>query len=139
VSFEDLSSQDWETICEPGTVEGFDTAEWSESEDAERRRLFVQLLNKTLRAQLDSRLRFWQKDNCFAMIGESRKQSYKSLKRTSGLTVVSKFTSKSKDGRTFEYRRHLAFRGQFRDLDGAWFLEITPTSGTLRMSTISSR
>ena len=127
VSFEDLSSQEWDTICEPGTVEGFDTAEWSESDDPERTRLFVQLLNKTLRAQVDSRLRFWPKDDCFAMVGEKRKQSYKSLKRTSGLSVVSQFSSKAKDGRVFHYRRHLAFRGQFRFLDGAWFLEITPT------------
>lgn len=127
VSFEDLSGQEWDTICEPGTVEGFDTSEWSESDDPERTRLFVQLLNRTLRAQMDSRVRFWPKDDCFAMVGEKRKQSYKSLKRTSGLTVVSQFMSKSKDGREFPYRRHLAFRAQFRFFDGAWFLEITPT------------
>jgi len=127
LSFEDLSTPGWEDICERGTVEGFESTEWSESEDVEKRRLFVQLLNKTLRAQLDSRLRYWPKDDCFAMTGESRKQSYQSLKRSSGLTVVSQFASKSKDGRTFDYRRHLAFRGQFRCLDGAWFLEITPT------------
>jgi hypothetical protein len=127
VSFEDLSTRTWEGICEPGTIEGFETTEWSESQETDRKRLFVQLLNRTLRAQLDSRLRYWPKEDCFAMIGEKRKQSYKSLKRTSGLSVVSKFTSKSKDGRLFEYRRHLAFRGQFRYLDDSWFLEITPT------------
>src|SRR5688572_851174 len=33
----------------------------------------------------------------------------------------------SKDGRTFEWRRHMAFRSQFRLLDGQWCLEITPT------------
>jgi hypothetical protein len=127
LSFEDLSTQAWEDICEPGTVEGFETAEWSETQDADKRRLFVQLLNKTLRAQLDSHLRYWPKEDCFAMIGESRKQSYKSLKRSSGLTVVSQFTSRSKDGRVFDYRRHLAFRGQFRCFDGEWSMEITPT------------
>ncbi len=127
LSFEDLSDSPWESICEPGTIEGFDTAEWSTSVDSEKRRLFVQLLNKTLRAQLDSRLRYWPKDDCFAMVGEKRKHSYKSLKRSSGLSVVSMFKSKSKDGRIFEYRRHLAFRGQFRCVEDSWFLEITPT------------
>jgi hypothetical protein len=127
LSFEDLSTRVWEDICEPGTVEGFETAEWSESDEGEKRRLFVQLLNRTLQAQLYFSLRYWPKEDCFAMTGESRKQSYQSLKRSSGLTVVSQFRSKSKDGRTFEYRRHLAFRGQFRCFDGEWFLEVTPT------------
>lgn len=127
LSFDDLSEREWDGICEAGTVEGFESTDWSDSDDAEKRRLFVQLLNKTLRAQLDSRLRYWPKDDCFAMTGESRKQSYKSLKRSSGLTVVSHFSSKSKDGRVFPYQRHLAFRGQFRCLDGEWFLEITST------------
>lgn len=127
LSFEDLSTRAWADICEPGTVERFQTAEWSESDDREKRRLFVQLLNRTLRAQLYYRLRYWPKEDCFAMTGESRKQSYQSLKRSSGLTVVSQFSSQGKDGRTFDYRRHLAFRGQFRRLDGEWYLEVTPT------------
>jgi hypothetical protein len=127
VTFEDLSASAWEDICDQGTVEGFETSEWSDTTDSERRRIFVQLLNKTLKAQLSSRVRFWPKDDCYAMIGEKRKQSYRSLKRHSKLSVVSSFTSRSKDGREFQYQRHLAFRAQFRYLDEAWFLEITPT------------
>lgn len=127
LSFDDLSSDKWDGICEPGTVEGFETAEWAASSDPDRKRLFVQLLNLTLKAQLDSRVRYWPKEDCLAMIGRERKQSYKSLKRNSGLSVVSKFTSKSKEGRVFDYWRHLAFRGQFRFFDDVWYLEITPT------------
>ena len=40
---------------------------------------------------------------------------------------MSQFSSTAKDGRVFEWRRHMAFRGQFRLLDGRWCLEITPT------------
>lgn len=127
ISFDDLSTDDWDGVCEPGTVEGFETAEWAESADTDRRRLFVQLLNSTFRTQIESHLRFWPKDECFAIAGRERKQSYKSLKRTSGLSVVSKFSSRSKDGRIFHYWRHMAFRPQFRFLGDAWFLEITPT------------
>lgn len=127
ISFDDLSTDDWDGVCEPGTVEGFEAAEWAESADPDRRRLFVQLLNSTFRTQVESHLRFWPKDECFALAGRERKQSYKSLKRTSGLSVVSKFSSKSKDGRIFHYWRHMAFRPQFRFLGDAWFLEITPT------------
>lgn len=127
ISFDDLSADDWDGVCEPGTVEGFETEEWAESADSNRRRLFVQLLNSTFRTQVESHLRFWPKDECFAIAGRERRQSYKSLKRTSGLSVVSKFSSKSKDGRIFDYWRHMAFRAQFRFFDDAWFLEITPT------------
>jgi hypothetical protein len=127
ISFEDLSTDQWNGVVEPGTVEGFDTVEWSESPDADRRRLFVQLLNSTLREELADRVRFWPEDDCFAMAGPERKQSYRSLKKNSGLSVVSKFASRSKDGRTFHHWRHLAFRGKFRCLENSWFLEITPT------------
>jgi len=68
-SFEDLSEAGWNEICDPGTVEGFETAEYSDSPDLERRKLFVQLLNRTLRTQLYSRLRYWPDDDCFAMMG----------------------------------------------------------------------
>jgi hypothetical protein len=127
LSFDDLSSDEWDGICELGTVEGFETTEWAESSDSDRKRVFVQLLNQTLKAQLNSRARYWPKEDCFALMGQQRKQSYKSLKRNSGLSVVSKFTAKSKDGRVFDYWRHLAFHGQFRMLEDVWYLEITPT------------
>lgn len=127
VSFEDLSGDGWNEICDPGTVEGFETTEYSESKDTERKKLFVQLLNRTLRTQLYSRLRYWPDDDCFAMMGEERKQGYPSLKRASELSVVSSFESTAKDGRVFPWRRHLAFRGQFRYVDDSWYLEITPT------------
>lgn len=127
ISFDDLWTDQWSGIVEPGTVEGFSTAEWSESTDPDRRRLFVQLLNSTLREELADKVRFWPDDDCFAMAGPERKESYRSLKKNSGLSVVSKFSAKSKDGRTFHYWRHLAFRGKFRSLENLWFLEITPT------------
>jgi hypothetical protein len=56
-----------------------------------------------------------------------RKIAYQSLKRSSPISVVSRFERVSEDGRQFEWFRHLAFRGQFRRLEGQWYLEITPT------------
>lgn len=61
------------------------------------------------------------------MAGPPRKISYQSLKRRSKISVVSAFSTTSSDGRKFDWFRHLAFRGQFRFLDGTWYLEITPT------------
>jgi hypothetical protein len=127
ISFHDLGEEPWSSICEIGTLEAFAVKEWSESGDAQRQRLFVQLLNQTLRAQLNPEVRYWPQEDCFAITGKTRKLSYQSLKRSSKITVVSRFSSTSAEGRQFEWFRHLAFRGQFRFLDGYWYLEITPT------------
>lgn len=131
VAFHDLSEPPWSSICDQGTVESFDSSEWAASDDADRSRQFVQLLNQTLRSQLAPEVRYWPREDCYAYVShldEGKKRlSYPSLKRQSPLSVVSKFQKKSLDGRIFEWLRHLAFRGQFRRFDGQWYLEITPT------------
>jgi hypothetical protein len=110
-----------------GTVEGFSTTEWSESSEPDRQRIFVQLLNQTLKAQINPEVRYWPKEDCYAVFGRPRKLSYQSLKRSSTITVISQFSATSSDGRQFEWLRHMAFRGQFRFLESQWYLEITPT------------
>lgn len=127
ISFHDLSESPWPSICETGTVEAFATSEWAACTDAQRQRIFVQLLNQTLRAQLSPAVRYWPKEDCYAITGKPRKLSYQSLKRPSKITVVSQFKKDAADGRHFEWYRHLALRTQFRCLEGNWFLEITPT------------
>jgi hypothetical protein len=127
VSFHDLSEEPWTAVCDQGTVESFPATDWSDFAEPDRQHLFVQLLNQTLRAQLRGEVRYWSGEECFAIVGKAKKLSYQSLKRRSRISVVSQFSSTSKDGRVFEWRRHMAFRGQFRLLDGQWCLEITPT------------
>jgi hypothetical protein len=124
-SFHDLAEEPWASICE--STESFATSDWSDSEDADRQRLFVQLLNRTLQSQLGPIVRFYPRENCFAIIGRPHKLKYRSLHRTSTISVVTSYTTTAEDGRKFERRRHLAFRGQFRRLDNRWYLEITPT------------
>jgi hypothetical protein len=126
-SFHDLTKPPWSSLCDLGTLEEFSTTEWSESEDQQRQRIFVQLLNQTLKAQLHPEIRFWPKEDCYAILGKPHKLSYQSIRRPSKITVVSQFASTSADGRKFEWLRHLAFRGQFRFLSAFWYLEITPT------------
>lgn len=50
-SFNDLSEEPWDEICDQGTVEEFDSEEWACSDDRDRQREFVQLLNQCLRAK----------------------------------------------------------------------------------------
>jgi hypothetical protein len=118
LSFHDLGERPWVSICDEGTVEPLPAAEWSESDDADRQRLFVQLLNANLKAQLSPGVRYWPKEDCYAIVGRPRKIAYQSLKRSSPISVVSRFESVLQDGRRFEWFRHLGFRGQFRRLEG---------------------
>ncbi|WP_168058383.1 DUF4365 domain-containing protein [Candidatus Manganitrophus noduliformans] len=131
IAFHDLSEMPWSTVCDLGTLEDFDTAEWSDSEDIDRRRQFTQLLNQTLRAHLYPSVRYWPDEDCYAYartIDEGPlKLPYRSLKRKSDISVVSRFKTTTRDGRTLQWLRHLAFRGQFRRLGEQWYLEITPT------------
>ena len=60
VSFDDLGSGAWTSVCDRGTVESFDTAEWSNSVDPLRQKQFVQLLNQTLRVQVNPHARYWR-------------------------------------------------------------------------------
>ncbi len=101
-SFHDLSKAPWSSVCDLGTHETFSTTDWSESDDSQRQRIFVQLLNQTLKAQLNPEVRYWPKEDCYAIGGEPRKLSYQSLRRTSKVTVVSQFSTITLDGRRFE-------------------------------------
>ena len=127
ITFHDLGEEPWSSVSDPGTRERFATSEWSTSSDPTRQRVFVQLLNQTLREQISSKVRYWPQEDSFAMAGLPRKMPYQSLKRRSKISVVSAFSTITSDDRKFEWFRHLAFRGQFRFLDGTWYLEITPT------------
>lgn len=133
ISFHDLGESPWTAICDTGTVEAFSTCEWSDSTDPDRQRVFVQLLNRTLRAQLSPQVRYWPNQECFAVVGKpggitkSLRLSYQALKRKSVISAVSRFSRTTPDGRAYETFRHMGFRGQFRRLDENWYLEITPT------------
>lgn len=130
-AFHDLSSDPWRDVCDLGTLESFDTTEWSDSDDPDRQRLFVRLLNHALRDQLYPDVRFWPNEGCFAFVGSieqaPRYVGYRALKKNSRISAVSVFSQTIKDGRKFTWLRHLAFKWQFRRLADQWYLELTPT------------
>ena len=130
-SFQDLRSDPWASICDQGTCDSFDTREWAFSSDLDRRRRFVELVNRTLKDQLYPHVRYFPRADCFAFSGNLEsapvRWNYRSLSRRSSMTVVAKYGKKSRDGRQFTWLRHLAFRRQFRLFESQWYLEITPT------------
>jgi hypothetical protein len=127
MSFHDLSQYPWNRFCDAGSHETFDTSEWAESDDKNRQRQFVRLLN----CSLTERLKEWavrrRKDDdmyyfAAAKAFRPRRVDFSGSIAEQFRTVVQKFPS----GKT-NYILHLAFSGYFKKMDGAWYLEITPS------------
>lgn len=126
-SFHDLSSYPWKHFCDVGTHETFDTAEWAGSDDPTRARHFVWLLNSALTERLKEwNVRKRKEDDVYyfaaAKVFRPRRVDFSGCVAEQFRTVVQKYPS----GKT-SYVRHTAFTGYFKNLDGDWYLEITPT------------
>lgn len=131
ISFADLREFPWCEVCDSGSVESFDTDELAHSDDPTERRLFVELLNRTLRDQLREIGVHYDKAKDYFFFSLSRGQrnrfaAYKSKQRRSRREVVKAYLS-NQDGGRVKYYRHAAFRGFFTLVDGQWYFEITPT------------
>jgi hypothetical protein len=62
----DLRQQPWVELVDRGSVEAFDVEEWAYSNDPDRQREFVRLMNQVLRDDMSlRRLRRSTKENCF--------------------------------------------------------------------------
>ena len=130
-SFFDLSSPQWKEVVEGGTVESDLTFEWSMTTDADRRRLFVELLNVTLQDQLrEDDIHFSNMDKLYFHRASDdlsdRSRRYRSRRKNASREVFKRYLPKLDPERT-SYFRHAAFFGHFLEMDGNWFLQITPT------------
>ena len=89
--------------------------------------IFIDLLRRTLGAQLDGVLAFSRAQRAFYFpaIPETveRSYSYRSLKQVTSAGVVRKY---EKDGK-LKYVRHHAFEPRFWRIGDQWFLTVTPT------------
>lgn len=130
ISFRNLKAAPWDKVCDLGTLEAFDSTEWAQSNDPDRQREFVQLLNRCLRQKASYLgLRYDRAHDCYHFVPtrklHPRAVSYRSLARNSRRTVFQVYAAKGTGG--ISYCRHAAFKGQFRRFDGQWFMEVTPT------------
>lgn len=122
-SFHDLSQPPWTQICDPGTVDWFDTEEWESSDDPEQKGDFAWLLNECLRAKLERLgVHYSKQRECFYFKAtEDRRE------RHFGYRSVAKMTSRVVFGPYKRVFRHSAFSAQFHRYGSVWFLEISPT------------
>lgn len=143
ISFSDLSDPIWGNVCERGTVEEFDTSEWAESEDEDKRKEFVQLLNKNFQDKCWSLgLRFEREGGYyyFRKIDDQieRTLRYKGQSKTTDRQVITARYSK-KDPSKIAYYRHFAFISRFVQIANKWYLEISPTYHMTRDGKIPDR
>jgi hypothetical protein len=127
VSFHDLSLDPWNRFCDAGTHETFDTSEWAESDDPNRQRQFVRLLNSSLTERVKEwNIRRRKEDDMYYFAVpkafQTRRVDFSGSIAEQFRTVVQKYTS----GKT-SYFRHLAFSGYFKKMDGVWYVELTPS------------
>ncbi len=133
LSFRDLHEPPFNSICDLGTCETFNSREWAYSDNEDRQRDFVRLLNSCLKERTRL-LGLWRsKDNkrryYFFPANKSlrtRRIWYQSMKNRVSREVFKQYGRKS-DPTQKAYCRHLAFKGYFLRLMDSWYLEITPT------------
>ena len=130
-SFHDLSEKPWDAVCDRGTVEAHDTSEWAATEDSDKKRSFVELLNQSLGEFLyRCYVRFDRSLGIYYFSAtpdlSSRKFRYRSRAHWTSRVVFKGYPS-TKDPTRMKYYRHSAFEGQFFRFDDTWFLRVRPT------------
>ena len=129
MSVRDLSESRYRSICDQGTVEDFGGYEWALSDEPERQRDFVQLLNNCLREKFRNiNLLFDRENQCyFFKPNEDRKPyeiSYHATHKSTDRAVFKIW--KHTHGKVLCWR-HSAMKAQFYRYDNRWYLEVTPT------------
>jgi hypothetical protein len=128
-SFRDISMPPFRDVIEEGSEDMIATHEWVESSDDVTRRLFVQLLNRTLSEMVHEPLAFWRdKRYLFFKLSRGKKTrnfSYRSFENQTSRKVVKAYTREGE--KMPSYYRHDAFHPNFIRIDGDWYLGIEPT------------
>ncbi len=136
-SFHDLSTPAWNKVC-VGETSTTSTDEWALSDDRELQRRFVRLLNSCLREFLwQFYMRFSKEEDCFYFLPSrqvasdktpviERELKYKSRKKATSRSVVTKYMHKDEKDRV-AYYRHTAFSHRFLRFGDCWFLMLDPT------------
>lgn len=127
LTFLDIETTVLRDVVDAGTIEALDIEELSQTEDADERRLFVELLNRTLRYQLDPMVAWSRSLKLYyypaAMPGIDRTLRYQSLKNETSRGVV---TAKRRPDGSVSYVRHSACAARFWPAFDDWFLTIEP-------------
>ena len=110
-----------------GSIEPIEAEEIALLEEEADERIFIELLRRTLGAQLDGLLIYSKDQKAFYFGADpdkiEQKYFYTSLKQPASADVVKKY---EKDGK-LKYVRHHAFEPRFWRVGSLWLLSVTPT------------
>ena len=127
MSFRDPRDGPLAHIVDVGSVEPFDSDETAFPDDESDEHTIIDLLRRTLIAQLDGILAYSRPQRAFffAARSETIERAYfsRSLKNRTSATVVKQY----KRDRKVVYVRHHAFEPRFWRIGNQWYLSITPT------------
>jgi hypothetical protein len=128
LSFRDPRGTSLTEIVDEGSVEAVETELVGLTDDIDDEYMFVDLMGRTLSAQLDKELSYDREGRSlfFRAQGQNhgRKYRYRSLVNETSAEVVSVW--RAKDGRVGSVRHH-AFVPRFQRIGDEWYLSITPT------------
>ena len=130
ISFFDPLEYGTEAVVDHDQVEAIDPALLAMNDDLDDRNDTIELLRRTVEAQLSGRLNYARKDRLFyfraAQKNRPLKYNYSSSTRTTSAKVVSVYRDrKNPNGKG--YVRHHAARFRFERLHDEWFIVIEPT------------
>lgn len=127
MSFRDPREGALARIVDVGSIEEVAADEVGFPDDEADEHAFIDLLRRTLGAQLDGLLVFKKDQKAFYFPADAKKiertYHYVSLKQRAHADVVSKY---EKDGK-LKYVRHHAFEPRFWRMGAMWLLSVTPT------------
>lgn len=118
-------------VCDTSTLETFQTKDWAYSNDPDRQRDFVRLLNQCLKEKAwKLGMRYSRACECYYVKAthdlSPRKYRYRSAVNETSRTIFRGYGTKQ-DSNDPRYYRHSAFGGYFVRHDDTWYLEVTPT------------
>lgn len=128
LSFRNLDQLPWREACDTGAMEEFHPSEWALSDDSDRERDFVDLLNRAMKEMVRRDMSFDRNHNILYFrpnpSKRDRKITYFAEKKSTDRSVAKRY--KKPDGQT-KFWRHSAFKWQFIRIGDEWFAQITPT------------
>jgi hypothetical protein len=131
LSLYNLAEYPWTQVCDQGSVEEHDTAEWSETEDQDRRNELIALLNQTVRGKLrHANIEYHDRYDYYYVMPtkdlKKRSIKYRSLTRETTRAIFEGYASK-REPKRISYYRHAALQTQVFQFNGTWYLALTPT------------
>ncbi len=131
MSFEDLTKTEWTEIVEQGTVEEFNSSEWLDTDDPDKQKNLVNLLNRNLTEVCQNLgIKFNPKGYYYYFqpltVQTERIIKYKSQKLTTQRQVIKAVLTKEVPKKILCYK-HLGFSAKFVRYHNKWYLQLTPT------------